>query len=552
MLAALRRWTSDGAEGAIRGATAHGTRGQPVGVAILVALCLVLGGLISIHMKQDGSWDLQNYHLYNAWSLLEGRLGQDVWVTGVQTTFNPLLDVPYYVVSCWWLPHWPRLVCFLAGLPFGALIPMIWVANRMVFGPSALPRSWREAMRDRTLWCAAIATVIGLTGTTVVSLIGSTSGDLPTAVLVLAGLLAVLAAAEDPALWPQACGLAGAALGAAAGLKLTNGFYAPAMGLAMLLGAPAGGGVRGIAAFAVCWLALFLPPAVWWGAHIHHLFGNPVFPMASGLFPSPWDLPGQGRDTRFLPKSILQALFYPFFWFTGLTFTVTERPLFEPRWALAFLGIVAVAVQRVRRRCTLPPRLRLLLIFTVSAYGVWEAAFSIIRYAALLELLTGTWIMLGIAAVFGTPTAIASRRGAALCAVVLVFLFADEQPYDGGRLKRFGHEMYEIGAPHVPDGTVIVLAGRPMGFIAPFVQGRDLTFVNVTSLPLNSLLMGAVQERLRHAATVYALVNRDSANGVKALERSGWIVERDRCTAVENHFQARVAICPVHKSKAGE
>jgi len=40
---------------------------------------LVMGGLVSVWLGQDKNWDLLNYHLYNAWALLNGRLHVDLF-----------------------------------------------------------------------------------------------------------------------------------------------------------------------------------------------------------------------------------------------------------------------------------------------------------------------------------------------------------------------------------------------------------------------------------------------------------------------------------------
>lgn len=497
---------------------------SPLRVLMILGACLVAGGLISIDCKQDGSWDLLNYHFYNPYALLNGRMGRDEWVAGMQTTFNPLLDVPYYIVSRWWLPGSPRGVAFLAGLPFGALIALVPLANAALW-PS----------RDSAaLWRIAAASLIGLTGTTLTSVIGSTSGDIPTAVLVMTGLGAILASLDRPARWPLACTAAGLTIGLAAGLKLTNLFYTPAMALAVLACAPAGRRWTGAAAFTAAWCAGCLPPALWWGARLWHVFANPLFPLFNDVFHSPWAAPVASRDTRFLPKSAIEAVFYPFYWVSGRTFTVTERALYEPRFALAWLAIAAVLVKHAWTRRPMPRPIVFLMIFTVVAYIVWEAQFSILRYAVVLEILTGSWIIFGIAALLPQPRAFALG-----CLVVLALIFSDEKTYDGGRLKRYGRTAFDITLPAVPDHTTIALTGRPFGFLVPFFPARGLTFVNTGNLAHGSLMERAVLEHLTRQPV--ALINREATDGRLALRRAGWAI--DRCAPVKNPFQAGIQLC---------
>ncbi len=487
-------------------------------------ICAIVGGLVSVHYKQDGSWDLLNYHLYNAYALLNARMGLDLWVAGMQTYFNPLLDVPYYVVSRWWLPDNPRCVAFLAGLPFGALIPLVpWTAAVI----------WPRRDGGALLRIAA-ASLIGLTGTTLTSVIGSTSGDIPTAVLVMIGLLAVLTRLDDAAGWPRACAMAGVATGLAAGLKLTNVFCAPALGMAVLFCSPADRRWAGGAAFATAWCAGFLPPEVWWGARLWQHFANPLFPLFNGVFHSPWAGPGAARDTRFLPHSALAAIFYPFLWVSGRPFTVTEAPLYEPRFALAYLGIAAFLARHGLTRRRIPRQILFLLIFTGIAYIVWETLFSIVRYAVVLEALTGIWIILGLSAWLQSPRFLALAG-----AVALGVIFIGEKPYDGGRLKRYGRATFDISLPTVPDGAVIALTGRPMGFLVPLFPQRGLSFVNTTSLPKGYLMERAVLARLGRAP--FALINREPTDGRIALRRAGWGI--DACARVGNPFQAGIQLC---------
>jgi hypothetical protein len=89
--------------------------------AMGVTFALCLGVIASVFMRQDFSWDLQNYHLYNAWAFLNDRRHVDLAPAMFQSYFNPLLDLPQYwmSVSLNWNARWVAFVigCFhgLAG-----------------------------------------------------------------------------------------------------------------------------------------------------------------------------------------------------------------------------------------------------------------------------------------------------------------------------------------------------------------------------------------------------------------------------------------------------
>jgi hypothetical protein len=87
---------------------------HPLFWAIIYFIAL---GIISVILGQDVSWDLRNYHFYNPYMLLTGRFKYDVLPAQIQTFFNPLMDVPFFV-AIYYLKLPPVVVgFFLGGFP---------------------------------------------------------------------------------------------------------------------------------------------------------------------------------------------------------------------------------------------------------------------------------------------------------------------------------------------------------------------------------------------------------------------------------------------------
>jgi hypothetical protein len=64
------------------------------GAATRMALCVPpLFGLASMLLGQDSNWDLRNYHLYNGYAVVNGRVGFDPAPAAFQTYSNPALDI---------------------------------------------------------------------------------------------------------------------------------------------------------------------------------------------------------------------------------------------------------------------------------------------------------------------------------------------------------------------------------------------------------------------------------------------------------------------------
>lgn len=70
-------------------------------------------GFLSIYLRQDSSWDLRNYHFYNAYAFLTNRLTYDYAPAQLQTYLNPTADLLFY----FFVTHFsPKLVGFLMGV----------------------------------------------------------------------------------------------------------------------------------------------------------------------------------------------------------------------------------------------------------------------------------------------------------------------------------------------------------------------------------------------------------------------------------------------------
>src|SRR4051812_35601818 len=72
---------------------------HPRAPLIAALLMPLLFGFLSLALGQDDNWDLRNYHWYNPYALLNGRLQIDMAPAQWQSYFNPLIDVPYYLLT---------------------------------------------------------------------------------------------------------------------------------------------------------------------------------------------------------------------------------------------------------------------------------------------------------------------------------------------------------------------------------------------------------------------------------------------------------------------
>ena len=369
---------------------------RPVLSSVLACIAF---SLISLWHGQDSSWDVRNYHIYDAYAVLHSRIGFDMAPAGFQSYFNPLLDIPYF----WMITHWPAP---LAGLVLGA-----W--GGLTYGLLYLI-AYGVLIENDDVERRQLASGLALAGALSVNIvfwIGSATGDVTTTILVLAAFAIVIATwsrqlrGEIPIFLLL---LAGVLAGAAAGLKLTNAPYALALGLSMAI-APGSPRRKVMALISVCsGVALGLAVSIgWWWWLMFEKFGNPLFPQFSAWFPNGWSLPISIGDRRFLPRNFWEALIWPVI-LTINGSRVADTGPHQPLWIVVYLlyivwltRAVVGAVRRRKVRGELGAAHRdasaseFLLVLIGVSFLVWMKVFSIYRYTTPIAVLLplAAWIL---------------------------------------------------------------------------------------------------------------------------------------------------------------
>jgi hypothetical protein len=436
------------------------------------AACVLIAGARSIAIGKDANWDLKNYHWYNAWALLNGRLGWDLAPAQIQTYYNPVGDLPFY-----FLVHalpWPRHVAFWMALP--AAVAAFFLARIVV---RLFPPGEGRAVR------IAAAIAIGVTGASGQATLGSTMNEWLCAAFLMAALGLAVRALADGEQGVRAFAAGAFLAGCAVGLKLTYGVFGAAFLAALLSFGPWRERARRVAIAAALMLAGCLVFGGYWAWAMWREFGNPTFPYFNHVFHSPWWEPEAFFDRNFGPRSALQWLFFPLY-FSRHSLLVSEVAFRDYRLAaLLLVALLAAARRLVRGRgagSPLDPAWRFLAVFTLVAYVAWLKLFGIYRYLVPLELLSGPLVVGGIAYLLrGVRLRYAALGAAAALALALV---ATTRPGDWGRIA-FGHGYFDEGVPRLPPRSLVILGYvHPYAYEIPFFR-RDARFVS----PANNFLM---------------------------------------------------------------
>ncbi len=469
-------------------------------VARATVAVMLLGGVVALLMGQDANWDLRNYHLYNGYALLHGRLALDLAPAQMQSYFSPVLDVFHYLLMA-------RLPAPLGGFVLGALhglafLPVAGIAARALQG---------QPQRARL---APLLGLAGLCSSAFLSEFGGSMADNTTALFVLASLYFVLSAQQRQAAAPQAAfavwALAGALLGIAVALKLTNAIYAVALGLAALC---AGGPLRrrllgaGMLTLAALVVAALL--AGWWYLRMWQVFGNPLFPQFNALFQGPLAASISVADTRWLPRGIWEHLTWPL-QFAANPRRVSEIWLVQCIWPLLYLSALAVALRRIVRGAgaapAFAPAMGAVLAFFGVGYVLWQGMFSIHRYLVALELLAPLLLWFFCQKLFA-PGRAAKWGGWAVGLCALVSLLG----WNAWGHERWARDGFAVEAPPMPEPerSVVLLVGlEPQAWRLPLLPGQARYASVASNFPespaYRAHLAGMLEQRDRHFAMIPA------------------------------------------------
>jgi hypothetical protein len=428
---------------------------RPRAGMIAALLVPVLFGLLSVWNGQDDGWDLRNYHIYNAYAALNGRLDLDFSPAGFQTYFNPTIDLLYHGLNRVLSPR-------LAGFAMGALHGLNFVLLAAIGG--LLIAGDRDGAHRRL---ALLLAGVGVLGPGFLSELGNTMGDNLTALLVLAALYVVLRQWHAWQRWNRRGALmllvAGLLMGMGTGLKLTNALYAVALCAALLsVSLPWWQRLRLALVAGVGVLAGCTATAGWWFLSMWQRFDNPLFPQFNNIFHSALAAENGVIDIAYRPQGLLEYLAWPFLFLLNPR-RVSEVPLKLALWPVVYLLLAVLALRWLSRRGpALPPQQRYTLVFFGVGYACWMCMFGIYRYLMPLELLAPVVIWM-----LWAHVAPASQR---VAGVVLAALALSAFPAANWGHADWADQAYQAEVPAfaAPSSSIVFLAtpNPPSGWMA--------------------------------------------------------------------------------------
>ncbi len=517
-----------------------------IAVAFL-ALAPLAYGTLALGLGMDANWDLRNYHWYNAYAVLTGRLGFDLLPAQMPSFYNPILDLPFY----WLATAFPAPVAgFVWSAVQGLNLPLL-------FGLAMVSLRVGTEMQ-RTLLAAALATMGGLGGGTL-GLLGTTFQDnvvslgvLGAALVVVSGLPGLLNGPAGRAFARVAAGglLAGAAMGA----KNPTVIFAIGLCLAFLV-LPAQPWRR-------LWLAFFFGVGVlaglaltggFWMAHLWHEYGNPIFPHMNHVFKSPLAAISDYRNQSFLPADPVERLFFPFF-FAADPIKVGEVAWFDLRVPLLFVLVPLAALvslfRRPAERIDAPGAARYLLTALAVTYALWVYMFCIYRYLVPVEMLAPLAVVLATGLL---PLPVKARMAAA--GALLLAVQATMQPADWGRVP-WSHQWVQAEVPPVaePDRTMLLMAGYwAISHVVPlFPPQMPAVRIQSNFLQPDSVgngMRAVLEKQVAEHDGPFLMLSTipDTPGAAKAAALLGLTLDPQGCRPVPNNLGETLNLCPVRR-----
>jgi hypothetical protein len=502
---------------------------------LALAGCLGAAGLMSVRSRLDVNWDLKNYHFYNAYAFLNGRLGWDIAPAQIQSYYNPLLDLPfYYLVEA---IASPRIIAFIMGATAGVAA---FALLRML--AALFPKGEVE---DRGLWIA-LAFAAGVTGSMGRSVLGSTMNEWPPAMMLMLSLsvLAASIAKTDGRPSLGAIGVAGLLTGLAVGLKLTYGMFGVGLAISVAAFGTPRERLRRVLAIGCFLLAGFLLAYGFWGATLYERFSNPFFPYFNTIFKSPWWEDSAFFDRNFGPRDALEAVFFPLI-FARESRLVSEVGFRDWRLGvLLVLSMLAAARYLARGRRDPPPAAwKFLAVFTLASYLVWIKLFGIYRYLVPLEMLAGTLIV-------GCALYLVPGRNARRVAIpiLVILLIGTTREASWGRLP-FRGAYFDVAVPEIaPRSLVILGSSEPMAYAIPFFR-PDTRFVSPANNFLHFTQGNLLARQVRavvdtHPGAIYTMDFAGQAAADETLKYYGLARDLASCLPIRSYLDtSAIRLC---------
>lgn len=433
-----------------------------------ILFCCVFLSLLGwvYYRGQDVNWDLQNYHFYSGYAVLNGRFFEDIAAAKMQTYLYPVANIPAYLLYRY-LPFpfdvWGILVIQVIS------IPIIY---------KIVSKSYENVNYGWVSWFTKIIFVgISTLSPLWLSELGTSFFSSTTSIFVLGGLYLILAPKNNKYLV-----LAGVLAGLAVSLKLTNAIFAIGMLVSIVWtdDRTIKEKIWIIACFSFGAILGFLS-GIWWNLLLYIQWESPLFPFYNGIFKSQYFPIWSWKDPVMIFKDTSDLFVYLKESFTG-TNKASEVAFSDPRIVICLFATVLYWCFGKKNQTS--SRLNL---FFLSSFLIWAWLFAYQRYLIPIELTLGAVLCVCIQSILNNPRF-----------VILISLFFLSLTLFFIKVPDWGHRKMSFLESN-PFGLVMqeresetpavyVTYGVPMSYIFPYFDSNSRFYSYGLSEPMDNLI----------------------------------------------------------------
>lgn len=357
---------------------------------LIMGIFLIFLGMFVSYLSgyKDTRWDFTNYHYYNPFAFLNDRLNYDIVPSSLNTFFNPLIDLPLYLIIEYFNDS-PDIIIALQGIWYGALLFVFYKFTTLFF----------DTKTELGILKSLLAVAIASTGQAVYYQLNASTNEISLAFVSFCSLYFIFKMIKFPQQQKAyKFFLCGFILGMALGLKQTILYICLSSGLSLIIcnkyiQKP----IKFILLFALGGFLGFLITNGWWMYKMWNLYDNPFFPFLNGVFHSPYFDDFNYSDKRFIPP-FPYSLIFPYIWGAG-KYHSAEIAFYDFRGlmfytvALIFFIYMTIKPTRWKNFYQKNKLWFFFIIFVVLSYVLWLNIFSIYRYIIVIEMLSAIFFV---------------------------------------------------------------------------------------------------------------------------------------------------------------
>lgn len=360
----------------------------------LFLFCWGIGFLHVLCTGPDYFFDMLNYHFYNPYAVLSGRLDTDIAPSGVHSYFSPTADF-FYFIAFKLLAKWPYLLAFVSA---------VWYATALFFVFKII--RWFLPNEKRNLFKTAIPTLLFAFAPAILTHGGYNTTDISSTAPLMGSLYLTLSSRTLPVGFRKNIRflIAGILYGVCFAFKYTT---APLLAGYIVMFVFCFSSLKDFFKYGFIFtagaLGSFALLGGFWCYKMYAMFDSPLFPFYNNIFQSPYFDPIALVDKRFFTgRSLWEVMALPFTFLFNQPMNTIEFRFRGISWLMYFSvilcwGKILLGKQKTKFSSSFKSGVGLLCIFFLVGYVLWLLLFSIFRYAMPLEAVGAILITLLLA-----------------------------------------------------------------------------------------------------------------------------------------------------------